>query len=52
MPLSINYIYEGNKMLVITKKDIRLYDMKTGAIEKVFCDYHSKDEEIVVFKYY
>ncbi len=52
VPLSINYIYESNKLLIVTKKDIRLYNMSTGAIEKVFCDYHSKDEEIVVFRYY
>lgn len=43
LPLSINYIYESNKMLIVTKKDIRLYNMSTGAIEKVFCDYHGKD---------
>lgn len=30
--LNINYIYEENKLMVVTKKDIRLYDMQTGAI--------------------
>ncbi len=50
--MGINYIYDSNKLLIVTRKDIRLYNMENGAVEKVYCDYHNKDEEIVVFKYY
>ena len=51
-PLQLNFVYSTNNMLALTKKDIRYYNMETGSVEKVFCDYHNKDEEIVIFKYY
>lgn len=50
--MNIDFIYQSNKLLITTKKDLRIYDMQTGRVEKVYCEFHKKDEEIVIFKYY
>ena len=50
-PLWVDCDYGSHELIVLTKKDLRIYDLVKGVIKSIYCEFHAEDQEITSFKY-
>ena len=51
-PLKVDYDDSLQKLIVLTEKDLRMIDLRNGALSHLFCSFASKDDDITFFKYF
>ena len=42
IPLSIECDYETEELIVLTMKDLRVYNLRRGILKNVYCEFHSE----------
>lgn len=50
-PLWVDCDYNSHELIVMTKKDLRVYDLVKGVVKCIYCEFHIEDQEITSFKY-